>query len=163
MQSLADIAREEADRRKRLDVQGVEAKVIDRIPDTSAPDSDLALSTPDSRDAEKSKAPSRTGRDPASPQGYRTALRKLDRAIRKDQERLESLKSRLQSEKWAIAPAGRSSKGVAAEESRNRLRADIEELELKLKELRRERSEVYEEGRKAGFLPGELDGRGVVP
>jgi len=29
--------------------------------------------------------------------------------------------------------------------------------------LRRERLETYDAGRKAGFLPGELDGKGLIP
>lgn len=163
MQSLADIAREEAERRKRLDMQGVEAKVMDQIPEQPAPESPPELSAPDLRGPEKAKTPSRTPKSSASVQGYRTALRKLDQAIRKDQQRLQSMRSRLHSEKWGVAPTARISKGGTSEQSRNRLEADIQELELKLKELRRERSEIYEEGRKAGFLPGELEGRGVVP
>jgi hypothetical protein len=43
------------------------------------------------------------------------------------------------------------------------LQREIDELESKLKRIRRERQEIYEEGRKAGFLPGELDGRGLIP
>jgi uncharacterized protein (UPF0335 family) len=43
------------------------------------------------------------------------------------------------------------------------LREEIEDLELKLKRLQQERSEVYAEGKKAGFLPGELSGKGIIP
>jgi len=36
------------------------------------------------------------------------------------------------------------------------------ELEAKLKRLKQERLEAYETGRKAGYLPGELDGKGII-
>ena len=49
------------------------------------------------------------------------------------------------------------------EEDRSRLQAEIEELELKLKQLRRERAETFDDGRKAGYLPGELEGKGIIP
>ena len=44
-----------------------------------------------------------------------------------------------------------------------RLREQIEELEIKLKYMREERRENYEMGRKAGYLPGDLEGKGIVP
>jgi len=39
----------------------------------------------------------------------------------------------------------------------------ILELQSKLKRLRQERLDIYEAGKKAGFLPGELDGKGIIP
>ena len=39
----------------------------------------------------------------------------------------------------------------------------IKDWEVKLKRLRQDRFETYDAGLKAGFLPGELDGKGIWP
>jgi len=164
LQSLADIAREEAKRREKLEEQGIEAKVIEGDITRLAPNGNLSTSTPQLPGPKKEKLSSPPDKAPSSVRSFRSALQKLDRAIRQDQERLGSLRARLQAEKWAPPKIGRvSTKGVGNAETQERLQAEIEELESKLKRTRRERSEVYEAGRKAGFLPGELDGKGLIP
>jgi hypothetical protein len=42
------------------------------------------------------------------------------------------------------------------------MRWQILELEGKLAGLRRDRVDTFQAGRKAGYLPGELEGRGIV-
>lgn len=163
LQSLSDIAREEADRRRRLDQQGIEAKIIEGVPEDLAPNGSLTTSTPDLAAAGQARASSTAGKSPPSARSYRTALQKLDRTIRKDQKRLKTLRSRLQAEKWAPPRVGPITRSGSAAEPQSRLQADIDELESRLKQLREERSELYAEGRKAGFLPGELDGKGIMP
>jgi hypothetical protein len=36
-------------------------------------------------------------------------------------------------------------------------------LELKLKRLRQDRLHVYDAALRSGFLPGEIDGKGITP
>jgi len=163
MQSLADIAREEAERRKSLQQQGIEAKVIKsrsfpastggafNKPESSSVKRPAATS---SRDASTTKSSLRR---------YRSALQKLDRTIREEKARLELKRERLKKERWALPKTGRLSAGGRSEDARNRLREEIEELQLKIRQLRRERREIYDEGRREGFLPGELDGKGIIP
>jgi hypothetical protein len=69
----------------------------------------------------------------------------------------------MESERWQLPKVGKISRGSNNTSARERLRVQIQELEAKLKHWRRERFETYESGRKAGFLPGELDGKGIVP
>jgi predicted RNase H-like nuclease (RuvC/YqgF family) len=161
-QSLAEVARQEAERRRSLDQQGVEAKVIDTV----APDSggNLAVSSgvPASvlRNTTKESASSK---GKPSVEGVRAALQKLDRNIQQTEERLESRRVRLQSERWKNPKTLRASSIGDAEKSQTRLKQEIEDLQRKLEQLQKERGEVYDRGRKAGFLPGEMTGRGIIP
>lgn len=161
MQSLADIAREEAERRKLLEQQGIEGKIVEGSAAHLAPKGNLTVSTTPSAAPKKTRATS--AKNQSSVRSFRAALQKLDRTIRQDEERLESRRARLQAERWAIPKVGRVSSRSWTTETQNRLQEEIEELQAKLKQLRRERAEIYEEGKKAGFLPGELDGKGIVP
>jgi hypothetical protein len=163
LQSLADVAREEAERRKGLEQQGIEAKVIEGDITRLAPNGNLSTSTLPSPAPKKTKPSSDSGKSPSSIRSFRSALQKLDRTIRQDQERLDSRRARLQAEKWALPKVGPVSRGGGSADSQARLQVEIGELESKLKRMRRERSEIYEEGRRAGFLPGELDGKGIIP
>ena len=43
-----------------------------------------------------------------------------------------------------------------------KMRWQILELEGKLAGMRRDRIDTFQAGRKAGYLPGELEGRGIV-
>jgi predicted RNase H-like nuclease (RuvC/YqgF family) len=159
MQSLADIARKEAERRQWLEQQGIEGKTFERYDVPSASKKNQAKAPPPS---EKPKKPSTGSVSPESrvPVGkYRTALQKLDREIRQDEQHLTLLKSRLEKSRWALPKIGRLTTQNRSDDTEARLQKEIEELQIKLKELRLERSETYEEGKKAGFLPGELEGR----
>jgi hypothetical protein len=161
LQSLADVAREEAERRRRLDEQGIEAKTIVYIPQK---DGIEAVSTGSGRSV-PDKVPRRTGpsEERKSTRNYRTAIQKLDRVILQTEERLESRRKRLESSHREIPKTGRGSSRGNSEISQSRLKDEIEDLEIKLRQLRQERFETYQAGKKAGFLPGELDGKGIIP
>ncbi len=160
LQSLTDVAREEAERRRVLEQQGIEGKVIN--PDV-VQGGNLTVSTGSPSTAPKSTSEKSLGTGRTSLHSFRTALQKLDRAIRQDEERLELRRARLESERWEIPKSRRSSGRGRTLKSENKLQEEIEDLEIKLRQLRQERSETYDAGKKAGFLPGELDGKGIIP
>jgi predicted RNase H-like nuclease (RuvC/YqgF family) len=161
-QSLAEAARREAERRKSLEQQGIEGKVISA--ESLGRNLGAAVST--------SKLPA-TGRKPVpgrpsaenrrSVASYRSALLRLDRNIRQCEDRLAALKRRYEEEKDTLPRSGRMTSRMAANSTRERLRRQIEELQIRLRRLRQDRLEAYDAGRKAGFMPGELDGHGIVP
>lgn len=162
MQSLSEVAREEAARRQILDQQGIEAKVIEGDAASWVPNGNVTQWTP------SASPPSRKNSTNASPNPgariYRNALQKLDKAIREEERRLESKQERLQSSRWALPKVGPlTSARSRTAETRVKLQSEIEEIQEKIKELQREGREIYEAGIKAGFLPGELDGKGIVP
>jgi hypothetical protein len=162
IRSLADLSRDEAKRREALEQQGIEGKVIESDSDTLAPTGNITVFTPGEKSRPKPAKQSPSEKTAASPRSYRTALQKLDRTIVQEQERLDNLSARLQAEKWAIPKSGRlSSRDTSA--SQSRMQDQILELQSKLKRLRQERLDIYEAGKKAGFLPGELDGKGIIP
>jgi hypothetical protein len=164
MQSLSDVAREEAERRRLLDQQGVEAKVIERDSGQRAADKDLTQKKVPSPIPVKVYVSSNKNKDRGSARNYRNALQKLDRAILREEGRLEVKRERLQSMRGS-PPRISTSRLDRNQTSNNitRLQSDIEDMEEKLNQLRQERADKYEEGLKAGFLPGELDGKGVMP
>jgi hypothetical protein len=163
MQSLADVARKEAERRKLLEEQGIEGKVIEEDAARLASDGSLTLSMP------SASPPKNLSRRPVSQKNqpslrtFRARLETLDRSIQKDEERVRLLQARIKAERWAPPKAGRVSRRANSADSQSRLQQQIEELQIKLKHLRQERSETYDAGKKAGFLPGELEGKGIVP
>jgi predicted RNase H-like nuclease (RuvC/YqgF family) len=161
-QSLAEAARREAERRREIDRQGLEAKVIEGDPAQLAPDGNLSTSSPVRRDrptTDREVEPRRKG----TPRSYRTKIQKLDREIRSGEDRIAALRERLRRERWALPKVGRISRSSGGSGSQERLQAQIGDLESKVRQLRKERRETYDEGRRAGFLPGELDGRGQMP
>lgn len=160
-QSLAEVARKEAERRRDVDRQGLAAKVIDGDPAQLAPNGNLSTSSPAPRPR---AGDDRAGpRSRETPRSYRTRIQKLDRDIRSGDDRIAALRERLRAERWAPPREGRLSRSSSAAASQERLQAQVRELESKLKQLKRERREVYDEGRRAGFQPGELDGKGHMP
>jgi predicted RNase H-like nuclease (RuvC/YqgF family) len=163
LQSLADIARQEAERRKLLDEQGIEGKVIAGNPASSSSRGNLTLSTPSPVKSKKKFTENTSSKNQSSLRTFRNALQKLDKAIRQGEKRLESRRARLQAERWAPIKAGKITGRGTNEDIQSRLREEIEDLQGKLKELRQERADIYDEGKKAGFLPGELDGKGLMP
>lgn len=163
LQSLADIASEEARRRKLLSQSGVEAKVIGADSDSICLTRSLTVSTPSSTKSDKKPAQAASSKSRPAIRSFQTALKKLDKAIRKEEEKIQKLHERLRKERWALPKVGRVSGSGLNEEDRARLQAEIEELELKLKQLRRERTATFDDGRKAGYLPGELEGKGIIP
>jgi len=161
-QSLADAARKEAERRKALAQQGVEGKVIQRDPGKGTSGASSTVSARAAAVRENSVR-ARSSKSEASLRKIRTTLQNLDREIQHGEERLALLRARMESERWQLPKVGRITRGSTSTSSRDRLRFQIQELEVKLKYWRRERFETYESGRKAGYLPGELDGKGIVP
>ncbi len=95
-------------------------------------------------------------------QTLRATLQKLDREILRGEERLTLLRARMESARWQLPKVGKISRSNNASLS-ERLRVQIQDLEAKVRQWRRERYETYDVGRKAGYLPGELDGKAVTP
>lgn len=163
LQSLTDVAREEAERRRRLDEQGVQTKTIDGNAVGQVLRGNVSTSTESGMTPKAKPALPVTAKSQASLPGYRTSLQKLDRAIQQTEARLASKQASMRSGKWANPSSGMASSQNQAKDAQGRLQAEIEELQLKLKQLREERFEIYEAGKKAGFMPGELDGKGIIP
>ena len=161
-QSLADAARKETERRRQLAEQGVEARVIEG--DSRAQSSRGSITT-FTRGSEPKNLPARAGESGrrASASTYRSRLQKLDREIREEEERRDLLLRQAEAAKWSLQRIGRTRRAAAGPTLQERLRKQAEELEIKLKTLRQQRLETYEAGRKAGFNPGELDGKAVTP
>jgi hypothetical protein len=159
MQSLVDVARQEAERRKQLEQQGIKGKVIEANGGSVAPKGNVTTSTGPSIAPEKTPQRSDSTKVRASLGRFQTALKKLDREIQKTENRLASMRARLQAEKRAPIRLGRSSGSSKSRNSQSQLQNQIDDLQQKLKQLRDERFDVWESGKKAGFLPGELEGR----
>ncbi len=157
-QTLAELARKESDRRKALESRGVEGKVIDGHDASAwAPRGNISTS-PASTKTKIRISSLRVPRRP-SPAKFRSALRKLDREIRTARDRLVVLKERAESKRKAALLRGTRARDSGKED---RLQWQIRELELKLDRLVEDRRDTYQQGRKAGFHPGELDGKGRI-
>lgn len=164
-QSLADVARAEAERRRLLDEQGIEEKIVEDIPSEEAMTGKRLRN-----DAPPAAARRKTSvRDADSGvrsrdalRKYRTELQKLDKAIQKEEQSLASKRRRLATaRRTPPAPVriGHLSARNAAAEAMRRLDAEIKDGEDKIKQLVEERANLYDEGKREGFLPGELEGR----
>lgn len=162
-QSLTDLAREEAERRSAIDQQGIQTRTITTIDATQArAESDDSAADPPPRFRKAPREEALGNR--RSLKGLKTLLRRLDQSIRKSEREIELCRRRLHAGRWELPKVGRASKtGSDQGDAQKRLQERIEKAEIELKQFRRERLEAYEEGRRAGFLPGELDGKGVVP
>jgi hypothetical protein len=163
LQSLADVARKEAERRKQIDEQGIEVKVIQRNGPPASEGNMVRAKSPRSAPLQNETSSGARG-ERRSSKSYRSAIQKLDGEIRQDEMLLESLRTRMQSEKWALPKVGRISKNSSTSaDNQAKLQNQIEELQIKLDRARRERLETYQDGKKSGYLPGELDGKGIIP
>ncbi|MBM3790979.1 MAG: hypothetical protein FJW35_11620 [Acidobacteria bacterium] len=161
-QSLAEAARKEAERRKALQLQGITAKVItsqDLRLEESAGRLTVSEGTPH-RSAPDARPPAAT---PENLRRFQTELLRLDREIRESEEQLDLTRDRAERERWAPPAPGRVGRSRGSGPSYEQLRSKALELEKKLRRLRDERLEVYRRGRRAGFHPGELEGRGILP
>jgi hypothetical protein len=158
-QSLAELARREAERRKALHDQGIAGKVIEshQVPANS---SEGRLAVSDQTPAMSKSSPAKS---PGSVAAYRNRLQSLDGQIRRTEEQARLLQARLAEERWAPPKVGKVGKGQKNPSSLEDVKWKIRELESNLGRLRKERLEIYERGRKAGFLPGELEGKGITP
>lgn len=161
-QSLADVAGTEAERRALVDAQGSVVKVIDGEPGGWAPDANLTGGVPPPPSPAPDRAPMRR-EESQSLRHYRNMLQKLDQAIRKEERQLALKREKLEAGRRTLPGPGplKARSGGWKREARERLEAEIREIGERLVELRRARADCYDEGRKAGFLPGELDGRGI--
>jgi hypothetical protein len=155
-QSLAEAARKESERRRILEERGISGRVIEQQ-DTTQLGLNGSLSVfapvPASRPAEKPAVAIERG----APNSFRKALQNLDHEIRQGEDRLILLKEKITTARRAPPVLTRSSRSNSRALSTNRLQDDVREWELKLKRLRQDRLDTYTAGRKAGFLPGELD------
>lgn len=162
MQSLVDVARKEAARRQKLAQMGVKEKRID-VSDPSQLVSGGAISV---FSLESSRAGAQTPAQKAEPRGslrsYQSRLEKLDRDIAQAEERIKLLRIRVDAERWAPTRIAKGLRGSGSSSSQEQLGWQILELEAKLAGLRKDRSDAFQAGRKAGYLPGELEGRGFV-
>jgi hypothetical protein len=163
MQSLADVARREAERRLLLEQQGVEAKVIERDSGQRVTDEMIKHEKAPSSASARASVLLKTNKNGGSTRNYRSVVQRLDKAILKEERRLEVKRERLQSARSAPPRISGRAAGNQTSNSLARIQSEIEDIEDKLKQLRQERRDEYEEGLKAGFLPGELDGKGIIP
>jgi hypothetical protein len=161
-QSLGDVARREAERRRKLEQEGKAGKTIaDQDLACHGRNGNITLSRPDPP-PRQTPSPS-SGPGPRSAASFQNRLRSLDRQIRQTEDKIAFSRERLARERWAPPRTDRLSRRRGTDSSEERLRWQIRSLENKLKSLRQERREVYDAGRKAGLLPGELDGKGIIP
>jgi hypothetical protein len=158
-----DVAREEAERRRHLEEQGIEARVINGNASGPAHHGNITTSTEPDQKPQEFPSHSSSAKSRKSAQAYRAALQKLDRAIQQNEARLTSKRASLQAEKWQNPKSWKVSNRTRTQDQQLQLQSEIAELQIKLRQLRDERFEVYEAGKKAGFLPGELEGKGIVP
>ena len=161
-QSLAEAARREAERRQKLDREGVQEKRIEAADLARlAPGGAISTFAPGSGPAPAS--PSAAKPEPrASLRSFQTRLQKLDRDILQAEDQLKQLKARADAERWAPVKVLKGSARSDPAAARAQLRRQIAELEVKLARLRVERGDTLFAGRKAGYLPGELENRGIV-
>ncbi len=161
-QSLAEVARKEAERRQKIDEQGIRVKRIESADlQTIAPGGTISISFPESRPA-SSNTPVAKAEPRPTLRSFQTRLQKSDRDIRQDEEKLKLLRARADAERWAGTKTSKGSRGSGSAAAQDPLRWQILELEAKLAGLRRDRGDTFQAGRKAGYLPGELEGRGIV-
>ncbi len=161
-QSLADAARKEAERRLKVDQQGVPVRRIEsadltRVASAGA----ISVSSPELH-ASLSNAREPRAEPRASLRSFQARLQKLDRDIAQAEERLKLLRARADAERWAPTKSAKGSRGSGSSPVQDQLRWQILETEGKLADLRRDRSDTFQAGRKAGYLPGELENRGVM-
>jgi hypothetical protein len=153
-QSLADAARKEAERRKALEKQGIPSKTIIQ---KGLPQLSTAAEKPTGP-----RAPA-TGGKRLSATHYRTALERLQNDIARTRERLDAARKRFEAERSMPFRLGRNGSQTGSSLNQQKIQVQLQELESRLSRLQEERRKTYDEGRKAGYLPGELDGKGITP
>jgi len=163
MESLVDAARREAERRNKIEQLGIEEKVIEGHGACSSREGNVSIFSSIEVQTENPEPVSSSSTNRSSLRRYRAALKKMDQKIRKDEARLKKLEDRLQSLKERNRRIANPSKLGGNLESQNRTLEQIDNLRADLKQQRKERAEVYDSGKKDGFLPGELDGKGIMP
>lgn len=159
---MAEVARKEAERRQKIDEQGVRVKRIESadLP-LHAPGGAVSTSSLESRPVAAKTAAARAEPRPTL-RSFQARLQKLDRDIGQAEAKLKVLRARADSERWAGIRTSKGSRGSGSAGAQDTLRWQILDLETRLAGLRRERSDVFQAGRKAGYLPGELESRGII-
>jgi hypothetical protein len=161
-QDLGELARREAQRRAGIEAQGgADRKIVQADLERARPGGNVTTFSVPALRTPAPPAPRPAGGRTA--ERYRSALQRLDRQIASVEDRIGALRARAEAEKWEIRRAGRSGSRAPAERAPPKRELAIREQEVKLRRLRQERFETYDAGRRAGFLPGELDGKGIVP
>jgi chromosome segregation ATPase len=156
--SLADLARKETERRQELDRQGIEARKIEESEAAArARDGTITTSSPVTNNAApKTSPPKAEARE--SLRSFQSRIEKLDRDISQGELKLQMLRARADAERRKPVTLRGSGKS-ASTASADALQRQIQELETKLESTRRERGDVFQAGRRAGYLPGELEDR----
>ena len=161
-QSLAEAARKEAERRRQLAEQNVEAKVIRGRGSLEAANGNVTtFGGGTARGSTTSAARESKGRTSLS--SYRNQLRKLESEIRDCEERQRLLRRQADAERWTLPKSGRRGVGTGSQTSREKLLMQAQDLQIRIERLRRERQEIWDEARKSGYLPGEVDGKALAP
>jgi chromosome segregation ATPase len=156
-QSLVEVARKEAERRQNL--KEVQARQIDGAdPARIAPEGAISTSSTGPAPPTAKAVPARQ-ESRESLRSYQSRLQKLDRDIAQAEQKLTVLRLRADAERWAPVKTAKGSVNMGSTSAANQLRWQIAELEAKLSDLREERSDVFQAGKRAGYLPGELEGR----
>jgi len=162
LQSLAEAARKEAERRQGLDQQNLKVKRFETCDLAQlAPRATISLSSPGSVVA-LPLAPAAKPPPRPSLRSFQDRLQKLDRDILQAEDRLKQLRARAEAERRSPTRPAKKSGGFVLSSSAGQLASQIQELEAKLVRLRLDRSNTFLDGRKAGFLPGELENRGII-
>ncbi|MEJ2109406.1 MAG: hypothetical protein P8Z37_05730 [Acidobacteriota bacterium] len=162
MQSLADAARTEAERRKSLGQSEIEETIIEGNGACYSGKGNVSSFKSAATEQKKliTVVPSK---DRSALRRYRTRLQKIVGNIAKIETRLQNLKDRLRELKRKNLLIKDLSGLALNEESQDKTSEQIEEVIGHIKLQKRERSDVYDEGRREGFLPGELEGEGIIP
>ncbi len=160
-QSLGELARREAERRKALDLQGIETREIspDQVRKSGSGNLTTSRLPPQRQPTPAREAGSQR---PLPVSTFRNSLRKLDGDIRLCEDRLARLRDRIDADK-KTSPRLNARGSDASAAARERRVSEFRDLELKLKRLQQDRRERYDAGLKAGYLPGELDGHATMP
>lgn len=158
-----DAARREAERRSIVERFGIEETVIEGNGGCYSGEGNVSVFDPVVAPRENSISENSSRGKKGSLRGYRSELQKLDRNISKEEARLRKLQDRLQAlkkEEFRL----RDLSGIQENaESREGIKEQIDEIENRLRQLREERHKVFDAGKREGFLPGELEGKGMIP
>ncbi len=161
-QSLTEVARKEAERRQKIDQQNVQVKKIESADLTSTNSNGTVSVSKTESSSTNLKVPATKPDARATLRSFQIRLQKLDNDIVQAEERLRLLRARAEAERWTVARAPKGSRGAGLITGQDQFRWQILEAEGKLAGLRRDRSDVFQAGRKAGYLPGDLEMRGIV-
>lgn len=161
-QSLAELSRLELERRQKIEQQGVPAKRIEYVGRSDrVTGGTVSTSSPVAGKTSRAEPAAKADPRPAL-RTFQARLQKLDRDIAQAEDRVKVLRKKIEAERWAPIKTAKGSLGLGSSAAVDQLRWQVTELEGKIAALRRERGDVFQAGRKAGYLPGELENRGIL-